>query len=310
MDGALAVGTIVLLGLAAWFFVRSRRLGAAEAALREEKQRLEHGLVDLGEQHRTLAQRLSAVSSENETLRVERTRLDANMSALADENRALTRYRPLLDLERALESTRGVIAAERARAQQLLDAERAQTSATIAAQLAAAGRESESVIQRAREQATVIDGEAAARAQASSQQSAAIVKQAHERAAEIAGEALEAKSNLDAYRCEALALKNIIEGYGHEYIVPGHALLDDLAEALGYAEAGENLKAARERTRTLVKGDRAATCDYVEANRRETAIAFVVDAFNGKVDSILARVKAATPESCARRSLTHGRSST
>ena len=36
----------------------------------------------------------------------------------------------------------------------------------------------------------------------------------------------------------------------------------------------------------------AATCDYAEASRRETAIRFILDAFNGKVDAILARVKA------------------
>src|SRR5690606_1322111 len=35
----------------------------------------------------------------------------------------------------------------------------------------------------------------------------------------------------------------------------------------------------------------AATCEYVEKNRRDTAIHFVVDAFNGKVDSILSRSK-------------------
>jgi Meiotically Up-regulated Gene 113 (MUG113) protein/uncharacterized protein DUF4041 len=68
--------------------------------------------------------------------------------------------------------------------------------------------------------------------------------------------------------------------------------LDDLAEAFGHTEAGESLKHARERTRAMVKEGQAAACDYVETNRRETAIAFVIDAFNGKVDSVLARVKA------------------
>jgi hypothetical protein len=41
----------------------------------------------------------------------------------------------------------------------------------------------------------------------------------------------------------------------------------------------------------MVKNGTAATCDYVEENRRETAVRFVVDAFNGKVDSILSRTK-------------------
>lgn len=37
--------------------------------------------------------------------------------------------------------------------------------------------------------------------------------------------------------------------------------------------------------------NKAAECDYVEANRRETAIRFVIDAFNGKADSLLAKVR-------------------
>lgn len=41
----------------------------------------------------------------------------------------------------------------------------------------------------------------------------------------------------------------------------------------------------------LVKEQQAATCDYAEINRRTTAIHFVLDAFNGKVDSALSRVK-------------------
>jgi hypothetical protein len=41
----------------------------------------------------------------------------------------------------------------------------------------------------------------------------------------------------------------------------------------------------------MVKEHLAAACDYVEDNRRTTAINFVVDAFNGKVDSILSKSK-------------------
>lgn len=89
----------------------------------------------------------------------------------------------------------------------------------------------------------------------------------------------------------AQAMKNIIEGYGDAYIVPTYNLLDDLAEEFGFTEAGKELKQARESSRLMVKLGRSATCDYVEANRREIAIRFVTDAFNGKVDSILSRTK-------------------
>ena len=39
----------------------------------------------------------------------------------------------------------------------------------------------------------------------------------------------------------------------------------------------------------MVEKGHAADCDYAEANRRETAIRFVIDAFNGRVDAILSR---------------------
>jgi hypothetical protein len=118
-----------------------------------------------------------------------------------------------------------------------------------------------------------------------------LVAEAEEKAKEIAGEAYEVKQNTAKYERALKAVKNQIEGYGDEYIIPSHSLLDDLADEFGFAEAGKELKAARELVKSMVKKDDAAQCDYVEANRRETAVRFVVDAFNGKVDSILSTVK-------------------
>lgn len=86
-------------------------------------------------------------------------------------------------------------------------------------------------------------------------------------------------------------MKNIIDGYGDQYLKPTYSLLDELAEDFGYDEAGQQLKIARENSARMVKLGTAAKCDYVEDNRKKTAIAFVVDAFNGKVDSILSKTK-------------------
>ncbi|NRX08095.1 hypothetical protein DFH81_005449 [Clostridium beijerinckii] len=44
----------------------------------------------------------------------------------------------------------------------------------------------------------------------------------------------------------------------------------------------------------MVENGLAAKCDYVENNRKTTAINFVTDAFNGKVDTILSTVKVQT----------------
>lgn len=119
-----------------------------------------------------------------------------------------------------------------------------------------------------------------------------IVEAANKRAEEIAGDAYSAMNRAKEFADTAKAMKNIIEGYGDAYIVPTYNLLDDLAEEFSFTEAGQKLKAAREISRWMVKAGRAATCDYAESNRRDTAIRFVIDAFNGKVDSILSRNKA------------------
>lgn len=118
-----------------------------------------------------------------------------------------------------------------------------------------------------------------------------IIEAANKRAEEIAGEAYLALKNKDGLEKAAQAMKNIIEGYGDRYLIPSYTIIDQLAEEFGHVEAGEELKKARERTRLMVANGTAAKCDYVEANRKETAINFVSDAFNGKVDSILASVK-------------------
>jgi hypothetical protein len=86
-------------------------------------------------------------------------------------------------------------------------------------------------------------------------------------------------------------MKNVIEGYGDQYLIPPQSLLDDLAEDFSHTQAGKNLQRARDCTKIMTRNGTAGACDYVEAYRRDTAINFVVDAFNGKVDSILSRVK-------------------
>lgn len=98
------------------------------------------------------------------------------------------------------------------------------------------------------------------------------------------------KLQADSNRLEAAvtALRNVTNGYGNAYILPSTGLLDELAEQLGYAEAGAKLKEARKRTRDMIKAGVAADSGYVEPARRTDAIRFVVDAFNGKVDTILA----------------------
>lgn len=123
------------------------------------------------------------------------------------------------------------------------------------------------------------------------QEAASIIAAAHARAEEIAGDTLGKVQEALDYEKAIKAMRNVLEGYGSEYLVPTQSFLDDLADAFGFTEAGQALKDARLYSRQMVKSGQAATCDYVEDYRKNTAIAFVVDAFNGKVDTILSRTK-------------------
>ena len=230
------------------------------------------------------------------------SQLRTEQQALRAENEALGVFRAIRDAEIEAQRIRREAQAQAdvilAGAQQA----REKTESDIKAQLARASRESQEALTKATEEAGRLRGQAnqslkEARERVESMVRSAqteaqgIVETAHKKAQEVAGSAFEAVQNAERFEQIAKAMKNIIEGYGDQYVIPSHSLLDDLAKEYGFSQAGTELKNARDRTRQMVKNNTAATCDYVEANRRETAIRFVVDAFNGKVDSILSRVK-------------------
>ena len=111
------------------------------------------------------------------------------------------------------------------------------------------------------------------------------------RAHEVGGEAYEALQSKQALEQAVRAISNVIDGYGDRYVVPTHSAIDDLAADFGHLAAGESLRIARENTRQMVLRGEAAACDYAEKERRETAIRFVIDAFNGRVEAVLSRAK-------------------
>ena len=255
----------------------------------------------------------------------------ARASAMEQELNALSRYRHIVDAELEAARIRAIVQSELEQARHHASAttaaadQQAQVTVTNATQSASqivsnAHQEAQRIagdalslrheaeheaariraivqseLEQARHHASATTAAADQQAQVTvtnaTQSASQIVSNAHQEAQRIAGDALSAQHNLENYRREAKALENVIAGYGDQYIVPAVSVLDDVAESLGFTEAGARLKEAREKTRGLIKGGQAATCEYVEANRRDTAIAFVTDAFNGKVDSILSRVK-------------------
>ena len=92
-----------------------------------------------------------------------------------------------------------------------------------------------------------------------------IVQAAEEKAVEIAGKAYEAANRESQLQAAIKAMENSISGYNDSYLIPAETLLDELASQYDFKEAGQELKNARDRVRTMIKTQTAATCDYVEA---------------------------------------------
>jgi hypothetical protein len=236
----------------------------------------------------TLTRELSEQKEQYET-RVRQ--LGERASALETENQYLGKWRVVADADAKAAELMAAAQAVVEKAQ--VDASRlnAEAQQQAAATLELARVESESTASGAKERAKTLEDTARANLDASTAKAAQIVADATKRAEEIAGDAYKAMNKADLYEKAVRAMKNIIEGYGDEYFIPTRSLLDGLAKDFGHTEAGQALKAARERSDAMVQNRTAATCKYVEENRRDTAIEFVMDAFNGKVDSILSRVK-------------------
>jgi len=208
---------------------------------------------------------------------------------------ALTRAKPYLDIADAI--------VELQRLQNEADQMAANARRDADGVVESARRDAASLIERANTDASQLDRDARQKARerfeaaeqqlvSAGDQARRIVQDAEQRAHEIAGDAYSALREAKHYEQVVEAMRNKIDGYGDRYIIPSYNLLDELAETYGFTEAGRELKLARERSNLMVEQERAASCDYVEQNRRQTAVRFVVDAFNGKVDSILSRTKA------------------
>jgi hypothetical protein len=204
----------------------------------------------------------ASLQANNYALHQHSLGLQQQIAAVSAENQELARYRPIVEVDREVYQRRGAVAAAEAAAQQ-----------QAAALVGGAHQQAYAIVNSAQQQA------------------GAILADAHSRAQAIAADALDAKRNVETYRLEARALKNLIAGYGDEYLVATESMLDSLAAEYGHTDAGTKLKEARDRSRAMIKRGEAAACDYVEDDRRKAAIEFVIDAFNGKAETILSKAK-------------------
>ncbi len=217
--------------------------------------------------------------------------LDTEISNLETENQRLAKWASVADAEtkaqEMIKEAKNILDKTTADAHQLT----ANTQQQVDTLLTTAKNEANTIASEAKRQAQAMKDETQATLDSATAQAKQVIDIANIKAKEIAGGAYEIMKNATLYEHTAKAMKNIIRGYGDQYIIPTQSLLDDLAEDFGHTQAGQALKAARECTKTMIRNNTAATCEYVEMSRRDTAINFVVDAFNGKVDSILSRVR-------------------
>jgi len=230
---------------------------------------------------------LIVVWVKNSKLKKEKSELDKNLKSITKEfedyktrTEYLKKYEPIRDaeieLERLIKQMQGMI-------------EQANQEAELLKKNA--NEESDLLKKEARIAAKEIRNKAELVLEEAHKLAAKIDSDAKQKAKEVAGEAWEAKQNADQYSETVKAMKNIIKGYGDEYLIPNHSLLDELAEEYNHKEAGKELAQIRTLIKTMIKNGEAADCDYVEAHRKTTAIEFVLDAFNGKVDTLMSKVK-------------------
>lgn len=219
----------------------------------------------------------AVLEAENEQLILDIASANEKAGRCLRENAELKRqigrllpYQKVIDIEKHIKALSDQAASER---QELLDLAQRKSN------------DADDALKKAEARAAQLASLAISKAQR-------LIAEAKNKADELAGDAYAAKAKKEEYEQAARAMRNIIEGYGDEYIIPTYSLLDELADEFGHTQAGEHLKQAREQTRKLIRLGRAATCEYVEGTRRSAAIRFVIDAFNGKVDSILSRRKA------------------
>lgn len=275
---------------------RGRRIDALTTELAEFELRLQRADADLaryrpitdaeGEAARLLQTARETVTQEHAELAATRQRVVAEVADMVGRGNA--------EIERA--QAHAAQTRERAQAEATALLERAQQDATaqtetIRTEALQARQDAQALRARLREEANTLQARTDAEIARVAAQAQRLIDEAQEKAAAIAGDALRARDKAELFERTATAMKNLIEGYGERYFVPTHTLLDDVADDFGHTQAGQELKTARALSAAMVRAGQAATCDYVEPQRRQTAINFVVDAFNGKADAILARLR-------------------
>jgi len=265
--------------------LRDREVAAAKQASEVARQHCEAEAVRIYNEagrvitdaQRQVDQQLAAMKQESELVR-QHYEMEARKTL--NELLPLRKYQGLRDAE---------VEVQRQLAAAIKEATELRTEAQTL--LEQAGITGANEVSQARQKAKALCEQADALLNQATRDAGCIIAEAEKRAEKIGGDAYRALREKEQLEQAAEAMRNIIEGYGDRYLIPSHNLLDDLSVEFGYASAGATLKSALDLSRRMVEQGEAAACDYVETERRKTAIQFVIHAFNGDVASILSGVK-------------------
>jgi hypothetical protein len=291
-QSAFLVGSIILSIILVFLILKTKkRLAKIASEMQEEKERFDKELMQWSEHVAKLKADNDIITKRSVELEAYNKDLIKRSGIIEAENNRLAKWAVVADADAKAQEIIQSAEATLSKASSEASAMTANAEMEATTSLNNAKNEAEKIISDAKRQSLNLEAASTAKLDSATLQAGTIIDAANKRAEEIAGSAYEAMKNAELYEKTVKAMKNIIEGYGDQYLIPGRSLLDDLAEEFGHTQAGDELKKARERSKLMVRNGTAATCEYVEENRRETAINFVTDAFNGKVDSILSRVK-------------------
>ena len=97
--------------------------------------------------------------------------------------------------------------------------------------------------------------------------------------------------NAKKYEQIVVAMRNRIQGYGDEYLVPLSDLTDELAFEFEHTDPGKKLKAARDLAKKMIKNEMATETKCKDPVKAKTLSQILLDAFIGKTESILDKTK-------------------
>lgn len=250
------------------------------ANLNKEINQLRAEISNLNSDKRSLQDKIQRLRADFSNLQIEKRSVDEKNNQLRNQNDALSKYQDIINVQVECEYL-----LKRAERDSLKLKERAQAELDNAQLQAKESKRmtKELVEKRTREVELLYENAV--------RESKRIIDTAEDKALAIGGDAYRSLREANEIAERIKAMKNVIKGYGNEYIVPSYTLLDDLAEEFSHKEAGENLKKLRQNNRLMITSRQAGICEYMDEFRRNIAIDFVIDAYNGKVETILNSVK-------------------